>query len=57
MIWHKEDSIKELKKDRILEEKKEVLTTDAILELYEEQQITNNAVLEIFEMIESLKEV
>lgn len=57
MIWHKEDSIKELNKDRILEEKKEVLTTDAILELYEEQQITNNAVLEIFEMIESLKEV
>lgn len=57
MILHRADSIKELKNDRILKENRQVLTADVILELYEEQQIIDNAVLEIFEMIESLKGV
>lgn len=57
MIIHRADSIKGLKNNKVLEEKQQVLTNDAILELYEEQQTYSNAILEIYEMLEKFKEV
>lgn len=52
MIIHRVDSIKELKNDKSLKEQQQAVTNDAILELYEEQQIYSNAILEIYEMLE-----
>ena len=57
MIFHREDSIKELKNDKSLKEQQQAVTNDALLELYEEQQIYSNAILEIYEMLEKSKEV
>lgn len=57
MIIHRVDSIKELKNDKSLKEQQQAVTNDAILELYEEQQMYSDAILEIYEMFENFKEV